>query len=91
MNVRARISSKGQLVLPKAVRDAFGLVAGSEVDIETKGGGIVLTPLPKKARKKYTFEEVAGFLKYDGPPVTLEDMERGIEEEARRMWNAERR
>lgn len=91
MNGRAKISSKGQLVLPKAVRDQFGLVAGSEVDVESVGETIVLKPRPKVARKKYTLDEVAGFLKYDGPQVTLEDMERGIEEEARRMWNAQRR
>ena len=91
MTVRAKISSKGQLVLPKAVRDRFGLVAGSEVDITSTDGEIVLTPLPRKARRKYTLEQVAGFLKYDGPPVTNEDMNRGVEEEARRMWNAERR
>jgi|SRR5918995_361365 AbrB family looped-hinge helix DNA binding protein len=90
MNVRAKISSKGQLVLPKAVRDAHGLDAGSEVEVESAGDVILLRPTPKKARKTYTLDEVAGFLKYDGPPVTLEDMERAIEEEARRKWNAER-
>ena len=90
MNARAKISSKGQLVLPKAVRDAYGLSAGSEVDVESAGDVILLRPRPKKARKTYTIDEVAGFLKYDGPPVTLEDMERAIEEEARRKWNAER-
>ena len=91
MNARAKISSKGQLVLPKAVRDAYGLGPGSEVDIESRGDAIVLKPIARRARKQYTIDEVAGFLKYSGPPVTLEDMERGIEEEARRMWNAERR
>jgi AbrB family looped-hinge helix DNA binding protein len=91
MNARAKISSKGQLVLPKAVRDAYGLSAGSEVDIEGVGDTIVLRPRRKKARRTYTIDEVAGFLKYDGPPVTLEDMDRAIEDEARRMWNAERR
>ena len=91
MNARAKISSKGQLVLPKAVRDAYGLGPGSEVDIETTGDAIVLKPIARRVRKQYTIDEVAGFLKYSGPPVALEDMERGIEEEARRMWNAERR
>jgi AbrB family looped-hinge helix DNA binding protein len=90
MNVRAKISSKGQLVLPKAVRDAHGLIAGSEVDIESVGETIVLRPQPKRVRKKYTIDEVAGFLKYDGPPVSLKDMERAMDEEAKRMWNAER-
>jgi AbrB family looped-hinge helix DNA binding protein len=91
MNVRAKISSKGQLVLPKAVREAHGLVPGSEVEVESVGETIVLKPRPSKARKKYTLDEVAGFLKYNGPPVTIEDMNRGIKEEARRMWNAQRR
>ena len=90
MNARAKISSKGQLVLPKAVRDAHGLGPGSEVEVESAGDVILLRPRPKRARKTYTIDEVAGFLKYDGPPVTLDDMERGLEEEARRMWNAER-
>ncbi len=91
MNARVKISSKGQLVLPKAVRDAHGLVPGSVVEVESVGDTIVLKPRTRVARKKYTLDEVAGFLKYDGPPVTIEDMNRGIEEEARRMWNAQRR
>ena len=90
MNVRAKISSKGQLVLPKAVRDAHGLGPGSEVEVESVGDTIVLKPRPRANRKKYTLDQVAGFLKYNGPPVTVEDMNRGIQEEARRMWNAQR-
>jgi len=35
-----------------------------------------------------TFEEVRGFLKYDGPPVTIEEMDEAIGKEARRMWVA---
>lgn len=90
MNARAKISSKGQLVLPKAVRDAYGLTAGSEVDIETNGDQIVLKPRKKRlqGRRKYSVDEVAGILKYDGPPVAIEDMNRLVEEDFRRRWNA---
>jgi AbrB family looped-hinge helix DNA binding protein len=91
MNARAKISSKGQLVLPKAVRDAYGLTAGSEIEIETSGDTIVLRPKRKRARRHYTFDEVAGFLKYDGAPVSVGDMNRAIDAEAKRMWNAQRR
>jgi len=91
MNVRAKISSKGQLVLPKAIRDEFGLEPGCEVDIESVGKGIMLTPHPKRSRRVYALDEVAGMLKYDGPPVSVEDMNRAIEKEAIRMWNAKRR
>lgn len=90
MNVRARISSKGQLVLPKAVRDAHGLGPGSEVDVESVGDTIVLKPRARKPRagRVYTVDEVAGMLKYNGPPVSIEDMNRAIDEEFRRRWNA---
>ena len=88
MNVRARISSKGQLVLPKAVRDAFGLGPGSEVEIESTGNSIVLKPITRRNRKRYTVDEVAGFLKYEGPPVSIRDMDRAIEDEVRRKWHA---
>lgn len=88
MNVRARISSKGQLVLPKAVRDAFGLGPGSEVEIESTGNSIVLKPITRRSRKRYTVDEVAGFLKYEGPPVSIRDMDRAIEDEVRRKWHA---
>ena len=90
MNARARISSKGQLVLPKAVRDAYGLSAGSEVDIESVGETIVLRPRVRKplTGRVYTLDQVAGMLKYDGPPVSIRDMDRAVEEEFRRRWHA---
>ena len=90
MNARAKISSKGQLVLPKAVRDAYGLTAGSEVEIEGVGETIVLRPQVRRPRtgRVYTLDEVAGMLKYDGPPVSIRDMDRAVEEEFRRRWHA---
>jgi AbrB family looped-hinge helix DNA binding protein len=90
MNARARISSKGQLVLPKAVRDAYGLGPGSEVDIESAGETIVLRPRVRKPRsgRTYTLDDVAGMLKYDGPPVSIREMDRAVEEEFRRRWHA---
>ncbi|MGE0499299.1 MAG: AbrB/MazE/SpoVT family DNA-binding domain-containing protein [Rhizobiaceae bacterium] len=90
MNARARISSKGQLVLPKAVREAYGLTAGSEVDVESAGDAILLRPARRKPRRTYSIDEVAGFLTYRGPPITNEDMDRALDREARRTWNAER-
>lgn len=90
MNVRAKISSKGQLVLPKAVRDAHGLGPGSEVDIESGSDVIVLRPRVPKPRsgRTYTLDEVAGMLEYDGPPVSIREMNRAVEEEFRRRWHA---
>ena len=91
MNIRAKVSSKGQVVIPKAVRDEFGLVAGSEVEIETKGDRIVLRPSSRRpnARRAFTVDQVAGMLKYDGPPVSIEDMDRAVDEMFRRDWRDE--
>lgn len=41
----SRITTKGQITLPKRVREALGLGAGSLVGFEVKGRRAVLTPL----------------------------------------------
>jgi antitoxin PrlF len=39
------ISEKGQVTIPKAIRVAAGVSAGSEVSFSLDGGKIVITPL----------------------------------------------
>jgi len=44
--MKATLSSKGQLALPKPARDALGSRTGSVLKVEvTSGGGIAPTPL----------------------------------------------
>lgn len=45
MNARARISSKGQLVVPKQVRDENGWVEGTELEFVRKGADVVVQPV----------------------------------------------
>lgn len=42
--MEAVIDSGGRILLPKQLRSALGLVAGSKVDISWYGGGIQITP-----------------------------------------------
>ena len=42
--MRAVLSKKGQIVIPKAIRDRFGLKEGDVLDVEAKEGVIVLKP-----------------------------------------------
>ena len=42
MDITAQLSSKGQLTVPKAVRDALGLVEGDQVVFRIKGRRAVL-------------------------------------------------
>ena len=40
--MEATVAERGQITLPKAVRDALGLTKGSKLKIELDGGRIVL-------------------------------------------------
>ncbi len=44
------IDSVGRIVVPKPLRDALGLVAGSAVDISRYGAGLQLVPAGRTAR-----------------------------------------
>lgn len=47
MDVSAQLSSKGQLTVPKAVRDALGLVEGDQVVFRIEGRRALLARTPK--------------------------------------------
>jgi AbrB family looped-hinge helix DNA binding protein len=79
-----RVSSKGQVVLPKTLREELDWPPGTDLTIEKGNGSVVLRR--KMMLRPTTIDEVVGSLKYDGPPVTLEDMERAIEEELAERW-----
>lgn len=81
---KTRLSSKGQVIIPKVVREAHGWGPGVELEVEDRGDAVVLRPAhPFPAT---TFEEVRGCLKYHGPPRTIEEMDEAVAREARRMW-----
>ncbi|MBX3568984.1 MAG: AbrB/MazE/SpoVT family DNA-binding domain-containing protein [Rhizobiaceae bacterium] len=92
MNARARISSKGQLVVPKAVRDAHGWSEGTELEFVDNGDEVFLQ-LVKKAAPRFPKTDWSEFralrIKHDGPPVTIEEMDAAVLEEARRRWDAQ--
>jgi AbrB family looped-hinge helix DNA binding protein len=81
---KTRLSSKGQVIIPKAVRDRQGWRPGTELEVEDQGDVVVLRPA--KPFPATTIEEVYGCLKYEGPPRTIEEMEEAVAREARRMW-----
>ena len=76
------VSSKGQVILPKAIRDALGWKPGTKLRVENTKDGVLLKAGP--IFPPTTVDEVFGCLKYDGPPLSIEDMDRAVEREARR-------
>jgi AbrB family looped-hinge helix DNA binding protein len=79
-----RLSTKGQVVLPKGVREANNWPSGTELEVVPHPEGVLLRkPTPAK---RYTLDDLFGFLKYEGPPVSIEDMNLGVDEMFRREW-----
>jgi AbrB family looped-hinge helix DNA binding protein len=78
-----RVSSKGQVVLPKAIRDAHGWSPGTELLIEDGPNGVLLRPRPRIAPSD--LDAVAGCLHVDGAPArTVEEMDAAIAAEVGR-------
>ena len=71
--MRARVSSKGQLVLPKEIRDRRGLTEGAELEIEEVADGVLLRLV--RGARAVTASELLGCTRYHGPPKTLAQME----------------
>jgi AbrB family looped-hinge helix DNA binding protein len=76
-----QLSSKGQLVIPKEVRDRLGWKPGTELNLETQGQSVILRPVYELPET--SFEDLIGCVPYDGPPVSLAEMEEAIAEGAR--------
>jgi AbrB family looped-hinge helix DNA binding protein len=71
-----KLSSKGQLVLPKSVRNTRGWQPGTKFAIEEVTEGVLLRPL--KPFRPARFEEVFGYLKHRGRAKTLREMQKAI-------------
>jgi AbrB family looped-hinge helix DNA binding protein len=71
-----KLSTKGQVILPKPIRDAHGWRAGTQFSVEEAPGGILLRPL--KPFPPTRPEDVYGCLRYRGKPKTIEEMDAGI-------------
>jgi len=80
--MKTRVSSKGQIVIPKSVRNRFHWKAGTVLEIEETERGVVLSPITHPSVSQ---AEVFGCLKGEiSKSVSLEDMDRAIEEMARK-------
>jgi AbrB family looped-hinge helix DNA binding protein len=45
-----KVGPKGQVVIPKAVRDELGIAPGDEVEVETEDGEVRVRPAPAHTR-----------------------------------------
>lgn len=76
-----KVSTKGQVILPKTIRDARGWYAGTELVVEEAPGGVTLRPL--RPSQPSRLEDVAGCLRYTGRAKALQQMEKVIAKEVK--------
>jgi AbrB family looped-hinge helix DNA binding protein len=73
---KTRLSSKGQVIIPKSSRDAHRWETGQELVVIDTDEGILLKPA--RPIPAASLKELAGCLKYTGPAKSLEEMEEAI-------------
>lgn len=76
------VSTKGQVILPKAIRSRRNWNAGTKLIVEDTPQGVLLKAAP--LFKPTTMDEVFGCAKYDGAAKTIEEMDAGIVAEVKR-------
>ena len=77
-----RLSTKGQIILPKSIRTSRDWAPGTEFTLEETKDGILLRPATRFPAAR--LEDVAGCLKSKGRPKTLAEMNAAVEKEAAR-------
>ena len=68
----APVSTKGQVVIPKEIRDALGIAPGTLVDISLEGTSARIRPV--KSRGTASLTRIQKRLAYRGPTVRVDDM-----------------
>ena len=76
------MSTKGQVILPKAIRQRRHWEPGTRLVVEDTPEGVLLKPAPVFASTRP--EDVAGMLAYRGPRKTVEEMDAVITAEVMR-------
>ena len=71
------VSSKGQVVIPREVRQRLGIKTGSRLEISEIGGELRLK-LTARPGKTAAVAEGRGLAGYKGAAVSIEDMDRAV-------------
>ncbi|WP_319525170.1 AbrB/MazE/SpoVT family DNA-binding domain-containing protein [uncultured Desulfosarcina sp.] len=77
---RTKVTSKGQITVPKPIREHLNLAQGDRIEFLIGiNGEVTIMPATADVRK------LKGMVKNSGKPVAMEDMNRAIEDEAGRI------
>jgi AbrB family looped-hinge helix DNA binding protein len=76
------VSTKGQVILPKSVRQHRNWTPGTKLEVEETSDGVFLRLAPLFVATRPA--DVFGSLKTDGRPRTVEEMDAAVVAEAKR-------
>lgn len=80
--ITTRISSKGQVVLPKTLRESQRWDAGTELALVPMDGGVFMHPVNPFPPTRV--EDVLGSVKYTGKPKSLAQMKNAYKKMVRK-------
>ena len=78
------LSAKGQIVIPKSLRESRRWRPGTRFIVEETTSGILLKP--SRTFPPTRPEEGLGCTGYRGPAIPVPDMDRAVQENIRRRW-----
>jgi len=78
------LSSKGQVIIPKAIREQHHWLPGTRLIIEESAGGILLKPA--SLFPATDVRSGLGCTGYLGEAKTIEQMQAGIDDNLKKQW-----
>ncbi|MFC3711817.1 AbrB/MazE/SpoVT family DNA-binding domain-containing protein [Sphingoaurantiacus capsulatus] len=77
-----RLSAKGQVVIPKEVRDAKHWLPGTAFEVVDRPDGVLLRPLKRYGTRPIdeVLAEIRSIVNYQGPPGDEESWRHAIDE-----------
>ncbi len=85
MNAETRVSAKGQIVIPKEVRDAKRWHPGTALEVIDRPDGVLLRPVSRKGARpiREVLREVRAIVNYQGPYYSEADWDQALDERFR--------
>lgn len=96
MNAQTKISAKGQVVIPKDVRDRLNWPQGTQLKVVENGNTVTLSPIkswlkPKEPFPRTTTEDLRKLPKWEGPPLSIEEISSLSPETLRKIFAEQER